>query len=75
MLPLVPHFGLQSRMIYLAHPVEPALTLIRGAYQPLPGLELGAAAAGAALWSLASFAVARHHIVTMMRDTRATGGR
>jgi fluoroquinolone transport system permease protein len=75
MLPLVPHFGLQPRALYLVHPVEPALTLLRAAYQPLSGFEVGAAVAGSAFWSVLSFVAARTRVVKLMRDTRATGGR
>lgn len=75
MLPLVAHFGFQTRAVYLAHPVEPALTLLRAAYQPLSGFEVAAALMGAIFWSVLSYAIARHRVVVMMRDTRATGGR
>ena len=75
MLPLLPHFGFQSRAVYVVHPVEPALTMLRAAYRPTSGVEVGLALVGAAFWSTISFAIARARISSMMRDTRATGGR
>ena len=75
MLPLVPHFGLQPRALYLAHPVEPALSLMRGSYEPQPGLQILASVIGATFWSGLSFVMAKRRIAMMMRDTRATGGR
>jgi fluoroquinolone transport system permease protein len=75
MLPLVAHFGFQSRAVFMIHPVEPALTLLRAAYQPVSNAEVASAAAGAVFWSAVAYSMAQSRIIRMMRDTRATGGR
>lgn len=75
LLPLLGHFELAPRLILAWHPLEPALTLLRAAYQPtsLPELMLGAA--GSIAWAAVAFSLARHAVARLMRDTRASGGR
>lgn len=75
LLPLLPHFGLLPRTPFLIHPVEPSLTLLRGAYTPLTAVDavfggVGSVAWGAIAWRWGSARVAR-----VMRETAATGGR
>ena len=50
LLPLLPHFGVMSRVPFLAHPVEPPLALMRAAYGPVAGGELVYAVVAGALW-------------------------
>jgi hypothetical protein len=75
MLPLLAHFGVLPARWFIAHPIEPALVLLRSAYQPPPLAAQGVAIAGAMLWSIATFAMAHNRLASLMRDTRATGGR
>ena len=49
-LPLLAHFDVMSRVPLLLHPVEPALTLMRAAYEPVAGGELVYALVAAGLW-------------------------
>ena len=75
MLPLLPHFGVLAARGFVAHPIEPALALLRSAYHPPSIAAQGVAIAGTVLWSIAAFAAAHHRLASLMRDTRATGGR
>src|SRR5688500_5896655 len=47
MLPLLAHFGVLPARWFIAHPIEPALVLLRSAYQPPPLAAQGVAIAGA----------------------------
>ena len=49
-LPLLAHFDFVSRVPLLLHPVEPALTLMRAAYEPVAGGELAYALVATGLW-------------------------
>lgn len=75
LLPLLPHFGLVSRIPFLAHPIEPGLALMRAGYVPSSSLEMAFAIVGSATWAAISFSWARRGVRRLMRDTRATGGR
>lgn len=75
LLPLLGHFDLAPRLLLVWHPLEPALTLLRAAYQPTPLPELTLGAAGSIAWAGVSFSLAENAIEQLMRDTRASGGR
>ena len=49
-LPLLAHFDVMSRVPLLLHPVEPALTLMRAAYEPAAGGELVYGVVATGLW-------------------------
>ena len=49
-LPLLAHFDFVSRVPLLLHPVEPPLTLMRAAYEPVAGAELAYALVATGLW-------------------------
>ena len=49
-LPLLAHFDVMSRVPLLLHPVEPALTLMRAAYEPVAGGELVYALVATGFW-------------------------
>lgn len=75
LLPLLPHFGLAPRAPFLLHPIEPALTLIRGGYGTGTASEVMFGFAGAVLWGSIAYRWGRRSIAASMRDTRASGGR
>jgi fluoroquinolone transport system permease protein len=75
LLPLLPHFGLAPRALFLLHPIEPPLTLIRAAYGAGGPADLAFGAAGSAFWAAVAFRWARQRVGRLMRDTRAGGGR
>jgi fluoroquinolone transport system permease protein len=75
LLPLLPHFGLAPRALFLLHPIEPPLTLIRAAYGAGGPAALAFGAAGSAFWTAVAFRWARPRVGRLMRDTRAGGGR
>lgn len=75
LLPLLAHFGLTPRVLLLWHPMEPAITLMRAAYQPTAMLELLFGIAGAGMWAYLAFRLAHNAVTRLMRDTRASGGR
>ena len=58
-LPLVGHFGLVDSMVFLPHPMEMALVLMRGAYAPEPVWKLAVALCGLVAWFAAAFLWAR----------------
>ncbi|MDE3000630.1 MAG: ABC transporter permease [Gemmatimonadota bacterium] len=62
LLPLLSHFGLANRLIFLLHPMEPAMELMRAAYLPTGVWEMVYAAAGAAAWMCGGFFLARWRI-------------
>lgn len=75
LLPLITHFGLLSHPIVLAHPVEPALTLMRAGYTAPSPWELAYGAGGSAAWAAAAWRWGTRSVSRAMRDTRASGGR
>jgi len=75
LLPLLPHFGLLPRTPFLVHPVEPALTLVRGGYTGLTPLEVLFGVGGSLAWCVLAWRWGRSSVARAMRDTVATGGR
>lgn len=76
LLPLLPHFGLASRLpffIFVIHPIEPALTLIRAAYQPATTADLAFGVVGSIVWGTASFWWGQRAVRSMMRSTALEG--
>ncbi len=73
--PLLAHVGLAPRSLFLLHPVEPALALMRAGYAPASPGELGFGGAGSLAWSAVVFLWARRRVGRLMRDTHASGGR
>lgn len=75
LLPLLAHFGLAPRVLFLLHPVEPALSLLRAGYVTQDSRDLVFGVAGSALWGTIAFRSARRRLERLMRDTGAAGGR
>ncbi len=75
LLPLLAHFGLAARGIFLIHPIEPPLTLVRASYSGASAGELAFGAVGSLVWCLVAWQWGIASIARAMRDTRATGGR
>jgi fluoroquinolone transport system permease protein len=75
LFPLLPHFGLASRDLFLLFPTEPILAMIRAAYRPAGAIELAFGIVGSIAWASLAFAVGARCVRALMRDTRATGGR
>jgi fluoroquinolone transport system permease protein len=75
LLPLLPHFGLAPRGLFLPHPIEPALTLLRAAYGLAGPWDLAFGTVGSLVWSVVAFLWGRSRVGHVMRDTRAGGGR
>jgi fluoroquinolone transport system permease protein len=75
LLPLLPHFGLAPRAIFLLHPTEPALSLIRAGYGSATAADVGFGFVGAVFWSTLAYWAGLRSVTALMRDTRATGGR
>ena len=75
LLPLLGHFGLAPRRLLIWHPMQPAITLMRAAYEPTSMRELLFGVAGSAIWASLAFRLAQHAVMQLMRDTRASGGR
>jgi fluoroquinolone transport system permease protein len=75
LLPLLPHFGLVPRAPFLMHPVEPALTLLRGAYTPLTPLDALFGGVGSMIWGGLAWRWGSARVARVMRETTATGGR
>jgi hypothetical protein len=75
LLPLLPHFGFAPRALFLLHPIEPPLTVIRAAYGAGGPAHVAFGAAGSAFWAAIAFWWARQRVGRLMRDTRAGGGR
>jgi fluoroquinolone transport system permease protein len=75
LLPLLSHFDLAPRAMFLLHPVEPALTLLRAGYVPQEARDVAFGVAGSACWCAIAWSAARRSLGRLMRDTRATGGR
>jgi len=75
LLPLLAHFGLASRGLFLTHPIEPPLTLVRASYAGATAGNVAFGAVGSLLWCFAAWHWGIASIARAMRDTRATGGR
>lgn len=75
LLPLLAHFGLAPRALFLLHPIEPALTLMRAGYGADGARELTFGIAGSLVWATVAYHWARSRLDRLMRDTRAAGGR
>jgi fluoroquinolone transport system permease protein len=75
LLPLLAHFGLTPRVLFLVHPLEPPMTLLRAAYGPIDRTEVAFAIVGSLVWSALAFLWGRNRVRALMRNTRASGGR
>jgi fluoroquinolone transport system permease protein len=75
LLPLLAHFGLGPRWLFLLHPIEPALTLIRAGYGVAGDADLAFGVAGSVVWGVIAFLWGRGRVARLMCDTRAGGGR
>ena len=75
LLPLLPHFGLAPRLLFLLHPTEPALTLIRAGYRSAAAGDVWFGFVGSVFWSAIAYRWGLRSVARLMRDTRATGGR
>jgi hypothetical protein len=73
--PLLAHVGFAPRSLFVLHPIEPALTLMRAGYVPANPGELAFGAVGSLTWSAIVFLWARRHVSGLMRHTHASGGR
>lgn len=58
-LPMIDHFGLWRSALWYLHPVQPGLVLMRAAFGPVPGWQLGYGLLGSLFWCLAFFRWAR----------------
>ena len=75
LFPLLPHFGLSSRLLFLPFPTEPVLTMMRAAYRPTDSVDLAFGVIGSVAWAGLAFAVGARAVRGLMRDTKSTGGR
>ena len=75
LLPLLPHFGLAPRWLFLLHPMEPALTLIRAGYGVASDADLVFGVAGSIAWIAVAFVWGCRRVGRLMCDTRPGGGR
>jgi fluoroquinolone transport system permease protein len=75
LLPLLPHFGLAPRALFLVHPVEAPLTLMRAAYEETSVADVTFGVLGAIGWGTVAFWWAQRRVSRLMTDTLATGGR
>ena len=75
LLPLLPHFGLAPRALFLAHPMEPPMTLIRAAYGGAGIGDLLFGTLGSIGWGAVAFWWGQRRVSRLMRQTLATGGR
>ena len=75
LLPLLPHFGLAPRAVFLLHPIEPALTLIRAAYGEINIGNMAFGVLGSISWGAIAFLWGQRCVSRLMRNTLATGGR
>lgn len=75
LLPLLAHFGMASRRLFLVHPIEPALTLARASYSGAGAADIAYGTVGSVVWCLIAWQWGTASIARAMRDTRATGGR
>lgn len=75
LLSLLPHFGLAPRALFLVHPIEPALTLIRAAYGEINVGNVAFGVLGSIFWGAIAFLWGQRCVSRLMRNTLATGGR
>jgi fluoroquinolone transport system permease protein len=75
LLPLLAHFGLVPRALFLVHPLEPSMTLLRAAYGAIDRTEVAFGIIGSLGWSALAFVWGRNRIRALMQNTRASGGR
>lgn len=75
LLPLLPHFGLAPRVLFMLHPAEPALTLIRAGYRSATASDVGFGFLGSIVWGSIAYWWGLRSLAGLMRETRATGGR
>jgi fluoroquinolone transport system permease protein len=75
LMPLLPHFGLAARGLFLVHPIEPGLTLIRSAYGETHIGDVAFGIIGSVFWGVFAFMWGQHRVSRLMRNTRAAGGR
>ena len=75
LLPLLAHVGFAPRSLFVLHPIEPPLTLIRAAYAPASLGEIILGYGGSLVWSVVAFLWGRRCVSRLMRDTQASGGR
>ena len=75
LLPLLSHFGLAPRLLLMWHPMEPAITLMRAAYETTAPPDLLFGVVGSSLWAFFAFRLAQSAVAQLMRETRASGGR
>ena len=73
--PLLAHVGLAPHSLFLLHPVEPTLTLMRAGYGSATPGELAYGVAGSLTWSAVAFLWGRSRVSRLMRNTQASGGR
>jgi fluoroquinolone transport system permease protein len=75
LLPLLPHFELAPRWLFIVHPLEPPMTLIRAGCRVTGATDIAFGIFGSLGWSVLAFAWGRHRVRAVMRNTRASGGR
>jgi fluoroquinolone transport system permease protein len=75
LLPLLAHVGFAPRSVFLLHPIEPPLILIRAAYAPASEREIVLGAGGSFAWGAVLFLWARSRVSRLMKSTSASGGR
>jgi fluoroquinolone transport system permease protein len=75
LLPLLAHFGMAARGLFLLHPIEPPLTLVRASYSGATAIDVAFGVVGSVAWCLAAWRWGTGSIARAMRETRATGGR
>jgi fluoroquinolone transport system permease protein len=66
-LPMLPLFGLADRALFLLHPVEPSVTLMRAAFGVASPADLAYGVLGSLAWTAAAFVLARRRLMTFMR--------
>jgi fluoroquinolone transport system permease protein len=71
LLPLLPHFALAPRALFLLHPVEPPLTLIRAGYGSGGPGDVAYGLLGSLAWSAVAFAWGRSRVARLMHDAGA----
>ena len=75
LVPLLPLLGLGTRLPLFWHPLEPSLVLLRASYEGGSAAQLIFGVVGSLGWIAAAFWWAQRRLDSLMRDTRATGGR
>ncbi len=72
-LPLLSHFGFTESALARIHPLEPALVLMRGAYERIASWEIAYGVVGAAAWTVIGVVWARRQFQRFV--VRSAGGR